>query len=180
MPTGLIFLAAGLTDTPPIGDEPVSGSAPWFVLALVVGAVGYYVVNRYYVTTFGRVEPSRRTLVRIAVLTLACASIMCVGITLDIRLDLPVSLFGAAFGVALLLYYRLLNVLRPYHLVLLGGLTVLALAPVWGGLDDKVSPVMIPIGLVTIVIGLLDHRDLLASLRRARSARVDEDAHGRP
>ncbi len=39
---------------------------------------------------------------------------------------------------------------------------------------------MIPMGLVTIVVGVFDHRDLVGSLRDARSTRVDEDAHDRP
>lgn len=180
LPTGLILLAAGLFNTPPIGDEPVSGSAPWFVVALVVAAVGYFAFNRYYVTNFGRVVPSRRTLVRITVYTILCAAVICVGIILDLQLDVPMSFYGAAYGASLLVYYRMLDILRPYHLALLGGFTALALAPIWGGAHDKTSLVMIPMGLVTIAVGLCDHRDLVRSLRHARFAGVDEDGHGRP
>jgi hypothetical protein len=180
LPTGLIFLAAGLFDTPPIGDEPVSGGAPWFVVALAVAGVGYFAFNRYYVTKFGRVEPPRRTLVRIAVYTVVGAVLISVGITLDMQLDLSSSLFGAAYGASLLVYYRMLDVLRPYHVALLGGFVVLALAPIWGGAQDKVSAVMIPMGLVTMAVGVCDHRDLMRSLREARSAGVDEVVHGRP
>ncbi len=164
---------------PPIGDEPVSGSAAWFVVALGIAAVGYLAFNRCYVTYFGRVEPSRRTLVRITIYTVLFAAVICVGITLDMQLDLPMSLFGAAYGASLLVYYRMLDVLRPYHLALLGGFTVLAVAPIWGGAHDKVSLVMIPMGLVTITVGLCDHRDLVSSLRHPRLAGVDEDVHGR-
>ncbi len=180
LPTGLIFLAAGLFNTPPIGDEQVSGSAAWFVVALAIAAVGYFAFNRYYVTTFGRVEPSRGTLVRITIYNAACAALIAVGITLDMRLDLPMSLFGAAYGISLVVYYRMLHVLRPYHLALLGGFAVLALAPVWGQAHDKVSLAMIPMGLVTIAVGLCDHRDLVNSLRHARSPGVDEDIHAQP
>jgi len=178
LPTGLIFLAAGVFNTPPIGAEPVSPSAPWFVIALAVAGVGYYAFNRYYVATFGRVEPSRGTLVRITIYTVLCAAGVCVGITLDMQQDWPISLYGAAFAGALLAYYRLLDVFRPYHLGLLGGLVVLCLLPIWGGAHDKVSLVMIPMGLVTIAVGLLDHRDLLSSMRQARRAGVDEDVNG--
>jgi hypothetical protein len=180
LPTGLILLAAGLFDTPPIGDEPVSGSAPWFVVALAVAALGYFAFNRYYVATFGRVEPSRGTVVRITIYTVIGAALICLGITLDMQLDLRVSLFGAAYGVSLLIYYRMLDVLRPYHLVLLGAFSLLALTPIWGQADDEVSLVMIPMGLVTIAVGWCDHRDLVRTLRRARSAGLDEDVHGRP
>jgi phosphatidylglycerophosphate synthase len=179
LPTGLIFLAAGLFNTPPIGDEPVSGGAPWFVVALALAAVGYVAFNRYYATTFGRVEPSKETLARITIYTVVGAALICLGITLDMQLDLPVSLFGTAYGVSLLLYYRMLDVLRPYHLALLGALCVLALTPVWGHAHDPVSLAMIPMGLVTMAVGWCDHRYLIGSLRDARSARVDEDVHGR-
>lgn len=178
LPTGLVFLAAGLLDTPPIGDEPVSGQAPWFLLALAVAGVGYYAFHRYYAATFGRVEPSRGTLVRITVLTLLCAAVVCVGIIVDLQHDWPVSLYGAAYAVALLVYYRVLGVFRASHAALLGGFAVLCLLPVWGGATDKVTAVMIPMGLVTIAVGLLDHRDLLESMRQARRAGLDADAHG--
>jgi hypothetical protein len=178
LPTGLIFLAAGLFNMPPIGDEPVSSSAPWFVVALVVAAFGYYAFNRYYLATFGRVEPTRGTLTRVAIYTVLCGAVICVGITMDLQHDWPISLYGAASAAALLTYYRMLGVFRPYHLVVLGGFAVVCLVPVWGGAHDKVSAAMIPIGLVTIAVGILDHRDLLDSLRRARRAGA-EDLDGR-
>ena len=179
LPTGLIFVAAGLFNTPPIGDEPVSGGAPWFVAALVVAAIGYVTINRYYVTHFGRVEPSRRTMWRIAGYTVLGAVAICAGITLDMQLDLSSSLFGAAYGASLLVYYRMLDVLRPYHVVLLGGFALLALAPIWGGGQDSVSMVMVPMGVVTMAVGLFDHRDLMSSLEDARSAGADEVTDGR-
>ncbi len=176
LPTGLIFLAAGLFNTPPLGDEPVSGGAPWFLAALVVAAVGYLGFNRYYVTTFGRVEPSRGMLVRVIAYTVGCAALIAAGITVDMQLHLPISLFGAAYGVSLLVYYRMLHVLRHHHLVLLGGFILLAVAPIWDGAHDSVSLAMIPMGLVTMAIGILDHRDLISSLQQAR---VDGGVHGR-
>ena len=180
VPEGFLLVAAGLLNMPPLGNEPVSGSAGWFVVALTLAIVGYVGFNRYYVTTFGRVKPSRSTLVRITIYTVPFAALVSVAITLDSQLDLPVTLFGAAYGVSLLVYYRLLEVLRPHHGVLLGGLAVLSLAPIWGAAHDKVYLAMIPIGLVTVAVGIFDHRDLVASLRDARSARVDEVVHDRP
>ncbi len=131
VPTGFLLLAAGLFNMPPLGNEPVSGSAGWFVVAVAVAAIGYVGFNRYYVTTFGRVEPSRRTLARIAIYTVGGAALISVGITVDLQRDLPLTLFGAAYGLSLLVYYRLLDVLRPHHVVLLGGFVVLSLAPIW-------------------------------------------------
>ncbi len=178
LPTGLIFLAAGLFNMPPIGAEPVSPAAPWFLLALALAMVGYYAVNRYYVATFGRVEPSRGTLVRILIYTVVGAAVICLGITLDMQHDWRVTLYGAAYAVVLLAYYRMLGVFRAYHLGILGGFAIVCLLPIWGGVQDKVTPVMIPMGLVTIAVGLFDHRDLLTSMRRARSAGIHEDTNG--
>lgn len=175
LPTGLIFVAAGLFNSPPIGGEPVSSSAGWFVVALVVAAIGYYALNRYYVATFGRVEPSRATMVRVVVYTVLCAAAISVGITVDMQRDWPVSLFGAAYAGALLAYYRLLDAFRRHHLLILGGFAVLCLLPIWDSAGDKVSVVMIPMGLVTIAVGLFDHRDLVGSMRRAQTAADDLD-----
>lgn len=179
LPTGLIFIAAGVFNMPPVGDEPVSTSAPWFVAALVLAALGYYAAHHYYATHFGRVEPTTGTLTRVAVYTVLGAVLICGGITLDMQRDLPVCFFGAAFGISLVVYYRMLDVLQTYHVVLLGGFTAACLLPLWGQVDDKVSTAMIPMGLVTIAVGLLDHRDLVASMERARRSAVGEDADGR-
>ena len=68
VPTGFLLLAAGLFNMPPLGNEPVSGSAGWFVVAVAVAAIGYVGFNRYDVTTFagssrrgGRSRGSRST-----------------------------------------------------------------------------------------------------------------------
>lgn len=179
LPTGLVFIAAGAFNMPPIGDEPVSTHAAWFVAAMVLAALGYYASSHYYATHFGRVEPTNGTRVRVAVYTVLGAVLICGGITLDMQLELPVSLFGAAFGISLMVYYRMLDVLQRYHLALLGGFTIVCLLPLWGQVDDKVSTTMIPMGLVTIAVGLLDHRDLVGSMQRARHSAIGGDADGR-
>ncbi|MGA8211761.1 MAG: hypothetical protein WB441_07945 [Nocardioidaceae bacterium] len=168
LPTGLVFLGAGVFNTPPLGDEPVDSGAPWFLATVAVAALGYYAVNRYYLTVFGRVQPSRRTVLRAALYTVGCAAAIALALSLDLQRDWPVTLYGAAYAGALLAYYRLLDALRPHHLILLGGFALLCLAPVWGQVDDRVSTALIPMGLVTMAVGLLDHRDLLRSLRAAR------------
>jgi hypothetical protein len=170
LPTGLLFIAAGLFNMPPIGDEPVSNMAWYFLGAVALAAVGYFAFNRYYLTTFGRVDPSTRTKVHLGVYTALAALGIAAGISIDTQFDLPVTTFGVAFGVSLLIYYRVMVGLRIYHWAFLGGVALLSLVPVWGRLDDKVSIVMIPIGVATIGVGLFDHRDLVTSIRLAQRA----------
>jgi uncharacterized membrane protein YiaA len=179
VPTGVLFIAAGLFNMPPIGDEPVSGYAWYFAAVLVLAGVAFVWVNHYYVTRFGRVDQSRRTKTKIAAFTVLCAVAIGVAITLDTQFDLPVSLYGLAYGLALLGYYHVFVGLRPHHWAFLGGLAALCALPVWGGIDDTVSVTLVPMGVATIAIGLYDHRDLVTSMRRVRSVATDGqvDAH---
>lgn len=89
------------------------------------------------------------------------------GITLASDPDL-LSPFGLLFAAATLVHSAMLVGLRAYHWLLLGGLGVLSALPVWGNAADEVSLAMIPIGLAVIGLGLLDHRDLVASIHRLR------------
>ena len=172
VPTGFLLIAAGLFNMPPIGDEEVPAGAPWFLGALVVAAAGYYLADRYYGTHVGRIEPSRATRVRVSAYTVGAAVVICAGITIDAQLHWPVLLYGAAFAVSLLAYYRLFRVLRPHHVAVLGGLAVLCLVPAWGGIDDRTSAAMIPMGLASIAVGLYDHRDLMRSIGALRARGV--------
>ncbi|MBA2283791.1 MAG: hypothetical protein H0W25_21495 [Acidimicrobiia bacterium] len=178
LPTGLLFVVAGVTDFPPVGDEAVSGRAGWFVAALGVALVGYAGFHRHYVTTFGRVERSRAARVRSGVAGLLIVALVCAGISLDSQVDLPVSAFGIAFAGAWLVHYQAVIGLRAYHWLTLGPLGVLSAVPVWGDVDDRVTLAMIPIGLATIALGLFDHRELVRSVRTARAAAGLSHPHG--
>lgn len=171
------MIAAGLCNMPPIGDEPVSNTAWIFLGAVAIAAVGYFVINHYYVTTFGRVDPSTRTKVHLGLYTVFASLAIGAGLLIDTQLVLPVSTFGAVFGISVLAYYRAMVGLRNYHWVFLGGLVLLSLVPVWGDVDDKVSLAMIPIGLATIGVGVFDHRDLVTSIRLAHRAATAGEAN---
>jgi hypothetical protein len=171
VPIGLLLVAAGLTDMPPIGDEGVGDGAPFFVVALVLALAGYAAFHRHYVTTFGRISPAWSTQVRVVATGVVTAVAVTAGISVDSQVpQLPVSTFGLAFAAAWLLQYQVMVGLRPHHWVSLGGLGGLSLVPMWGDLDDKVSLVMIPIGIATVAVGWFDHRELLRSLEEVRSS----------
>lgn len=107
---------------------------------------------------------------RVGAFTVVAALAICVGMIVDTELTLPITAYGLAFAVAYLAYYWIIVGLKPYHWVVLGGFGLVSVAPIWGGIDDKISLVMIPTGVATILVGLFDHGDLVRSIRRVRSA----------
>jgi hypothetical protein len=170
IPTGLLLVAAGLFNMPPIGDQRVTGRAViFFWVAVALAAAGYLAVARYYQKNFGRVDPSRKIKVRLAVWTAIAVVAISAGIMLDTQRDLPVTAYGALYGISMLLYYRFIVGLKPYHWVLLGGLALLSLALVWGGFENKVPVAMIAMGVATIGVGLFDHKELVRSIGQARA-----------
>ncbi|CUR55166.1 membrane hypothetical protein [metagenome] len=173
LPTGFLLIAAGLFNMPPMGNEAVGNSAPYFLVALVLGGLGYLAAHRYYASRFGRVEPQGRMQRRVAVTTVLSAAVMALGITVDFNADLPISLYGVSFACALLTYYWVTIGLRSYHWAFLGGLALLSLLPVWGGFADKTSMAMIPMGVACLGVGWFDHQELVRSFTRLRGV----DAH---
>lgn len=74
----------------------------------------------------------------------------------------------------MLMYYRVIVGLKPYHWVFLGGLALLCLMPVWGGFESNVAAAMIPMGVATIGVGLFDHKELVRSIGRARAGMLGD------
>jgi 4-hydroxybenzoate polyprenyltransferase len=174
VPTGVLFIAAGLFNLPPIGDEEVPDGAAWFLPVVVAVVAAYYLINRYYVRTFGRAQPTKSVQMRVVVYTALAAALICVGISIDLQSDLPVSLYAAAFAASLLGYYAWFTGLKRYHWACLGSVGVLGLLPIWGGVDDTTSVALIPMGIATIAVGLFDHRDLVRSMEQARASLLGE------
>jgi hypothetical protein len=168
VPVGVVFIGAGLFNLP-IGDEPVSGDAWYFAGLLALAVVGWLLINNYYVTRFGRVDPSRATKAKTGVYTAVAAIAICGGITIDSQFHLPISVYGLCYATSMLAYYQLMVGLRRHHWAFLGGLAILCALPVWGRIDDTVSMTLIPMGVATIGIGLYDHSELVRSFRRLRS-----------
>jgi hypothetical protein len=157
VPLGLLFAMTGVGN---LGWRPL-GSPFVFGSALVVLALGYAGIARYYDERYGRVRLARRDQVRFTVASFVCFGAGLVGgSTLDFRLDVPLSLFSVTFGAAMLVWFGTCVGLRRDHLVVWGALIVVGLLPVWGGLDDRASAGWLPIGVATIVAGILDHRAL--------------------
>ena len=169
IPVGVVLVGAGIFNLPPIGDEEVPNHAVWFLPLVVAALVAWWFINRYYVATFGRAEPLARTKVQVTIFSVIAVVAIAAGILIDFNTDLPISAYGLSYAVCLLLYYRWMVGLSPYHWVILGGLAVVSLIPVWGEFDDKSAVGMVTVGLATIAVGWFDHQELVRTFDRARA-----------
>jgi len=174
IPLGLFFLV-------PLGlfsllDAGNSGTGQWWQLAIVALLVILEVaIRHYYRTRFG-VARRGRVSWRRAVPNLVFPVVFVGGLLLDMRLHADVasaptwtrhlSATMLGFAVATLLWHRLNVGLQAHDLRLWGGLTVLAMLPVWGwgGEDSTITQSFMLFGGALVLAGLLDHRLLVASL----------------
>ena len=160
LPLGLLFLMTGVGN---LGWEPLGGRLVFLTCLLALAALAFG-INHYYNVHYGRVRLLPSQQVRYGVASAACFGIpMILGTVLDFRLDLPISLFAVLFGAGMLVWFHLCVGLRRDHLFVWGALIVVGLAPIWGGFDDRASVGWLPIGVATIVAGLLDHLALARS-----------------
>jgi hypothetical protein len=165
IPVGVLFILTGIGN---LGWGPLGN--PWVFLGiLLVLAAAYLGINRYYNDHYGRVTHSRGRQLRynLASLILFAAGLVG-GSILDFWLDLPVSLFAAVFALTMLAWFAINVGLKAHHLIILGGLLVAGLLPVWGGLSDRVSVAWLPIGVATITVGIFDHRALVRTYGPAK------------
>jgi len=169
VPLGLLFVITGVGN---LGWGPL-GEPVVFLACVTALAAGYAAVTGYYNDRYGRVRLDRRRQLRFTVASFACFGIGLIGGTmLDFRLDLPSSAFAVTFGVAMLAWFAICTGLRRDHLLVWGALIVIGLLPVWGSLDDRASAGWLPVGVATIVAGILDHRALVRSFGPATELHV--------
>ena len=132
-----------------------------------VAGVASVLIGRYYRDHYGTVIPTRDRYIRQAVAIVAWIAILFIGANQALfwSPDGPQCIYASAFALATLAYYAILVGLRPHHLVIWGAVFVAGLLPIWGGLGVDRDPLaMIPLGLATMVSGLLDQRVLVRSL----------------
>jgi nitrogen fixation-related uncharacterized protein len=153
----MLFLMTGVGNLgwPPLGRPVV------FLGSVAVLALLFAVLTRYYNDTYGRVRLATGQQVRFTLISLACFGIpMVAGSILDFRLDLPVSIFAMLFGLGMLIWFAVCIGLRTDQVLVWTALVIVGLVPVWGGFDDRASVGWLPIGVATIIAGVLDHRAL--------------------
>ncbi|MEO6503402.1 MAG: hypothetical protein ABIQ09_16015 [Jatrophihabitantaceae bacterium] len=140
-----------------------------FVGALALVLVAVLLARRYYDANFGRATFARRQQRRfdIAAAVLSAVALMG-GVLLDSSLDLPVSLFTICVALSMLAWFAVTAQLSPHRIAGAGALLIAGALPVWGGVSDPVSVAWLLIGLAVIIIGLLDHAQLVRTYGSAR------------
>ena len=165
IPLGFGIIVAGISN---LQARPTGIAA----IALIVGGLGIaaaaaLLIGRYYRDHYGSVTPTRDRTIRQAVALVAWIAVLFVGANQALfwSPDGPQCIYASAFALATLTYYAILVGLRPHHIVIWGAVFVAGLLPIWGGLGvDRDALAMIPLGLATMVSGLLDQRLLARSM----------------
>ena len=102
-----------------------------------------------------------------------------VGPLLQTWLHPPVSLVAGLFAVAMLTWYARCVQLQAHHVVIWGGLLIVALVPVWGSFADDISVALLPIGAATIICGVMDHWALVRGFGSPHGVEVADTHVGR-
>lgn len=140
-----------------------------FVGALAVVLIAVLLARRYYDANFGRVTFARRQQRRFDIAAAVLSALALTGgVLLDSSLDLPVSLFAICVALSMLAWFAVTAQLSPHRIAVAGALLVAGALPVWGDLADPVSVAWLLIGLAVIVIGVLDHAQLVRTYGSAR------------
>jgi hypothetical protein len=133
-----------------------------FVLVAVVLGLAYLPISRYYNENYGRLTPSTRQQVLVAVGGAIGAAVVFGG-SLLLRsragwsLDLPVNPIAITFAVVMLITYGVGVGLRAYHVIIWGTVLVAGALPVWNGADPG-NIALVLAGAATMVSGVFDHR----------------------
>ena len=157
VPAGLLWFLIGLSN---LEEQRVAGPvlAAGFVLCLaaVAGA------GLFYRRTYGRVTPTRERQVRYY-LAFAAGFVVFVAADQLARTILGrpptvgVSSMASAWALGSLVFYAMSSGLRAHHVAIWGALLIAGLLPVWGTGVDRDAMAAFPIGIATIVSGLVDH-----------------------
>jgi hypothetical protein len=163
VPIGAAFLLAGATflEWGPFGNQWLFWGG---VLAcLAAGAVA----DRYYRQNYGRVTPPRESRVKDALWTVFGVVALIGFAVLDSVLELPVNGYVLAYALMMFGYIATSIGLKVRHVTVWGALLLAALLPVWSGVDE-VAAGLFPMGVATVIGGLLDHSAFVANLGPSR------------
>ena len=133
-----------------------------FPVAAVVAGAACLPIARYYRENYGRLSPSTRQQVRLAVAVVIGAAVVDGG-SLLLRsragwsLDLPVNAMAVSFALFMLITYAIGVGLKAHHVIIWGALLVAGAMPVWNGADPSNIGLVLA-GVAVMVSGIFDHR----------------------
>ena len=163
VPIGIVFLIAGATylEWGPFGSQWLFWGAALACLAAGV------LIDRYYRQNYGRVRPPRETRVKDAAWTVFGVVALIGFAVLDSVLSLPLNGYVLAYALMMFGYISTSIGVKLRHAVIWGALLVTGALPVWNGVDESAVG-LIPMGVATIVCGLIDHSVFVANLGPSR------------
>jgi hypothetical protein len=179
IPMGAAMLGYAAVSSPRV---PIpSPLREWMALPIFAVAIwlSSSVLGRYYARHFGRVrgDPSRHTL-RTSVKWLVVYPVIAVALFIDAKFAPPVIVSALALAAGIEAYRQSTGGGREHYIVAAIGLVVFSMLPVLGIVSTGKSiltPLIGVIGLIYIVGGVLDHRELVRILTP-----VPEKAHVTP
>jgi drug/metabolite transporter (DMT)-like permease len=174
IPLGIGIIVAGISN---LQSRPTGIAAIALILGgLAIAGTALLLISRYYRDHYGSVTPTRDRTIRQGLALGAWIAVLFVGANQALfwSPDGPQCIYASAFALATLAYYAILVGLRLHHLVIWGAVFVAGLLPIWGGLGVDRDPLaMVPLGLATMISGLLDQRVLARSLAVATGDRLE-------
>jgi hypothetical protein len=148
---------------------PAAVSVEVAVLAtLVLAVAAFWLIGRYYDRTLGQVigDPATHR-VRSRLVWFVAYPLLGASLVFDALLAPPLFISGIVWAIGILGYWWSTGQGRPHYLVLAPLTASLTFLPLLGLVHpgrDMLPPFFAWLGLVYIVAGLLDHRDLVRAL----------------
>jgi uncharacterized membrane protein len=174
IPIGLLLILAALGNWE-VG--PLTHDWVFLAAALAIATV-CLPINRYYNENYGRVRPSTRQQLRIAVVTVLAAIVVVGGSTLlrshaSWSLDLPVNATAVTFALVMLMSYAIGVGLKAHHVIIWGALLVAGAVPVWNGADPSNIGLVLN-GVAVAICGIFDHRLFMRTFGSPKAAALQD------
>ena len=168
VPMGVASLGFAMAYSPRLPVAPALRI--WIGLPTLAVALwlSWSVLGRYYGRHFGRVEgePSRHV-VRTTVKWLVAYPAIAIAFVVDATLGPPVALSALTFAIAIEAYRQSTGGGREHYIIASLGLVAFSVLPLFGVLSPGksiITSVVGVVGIIYIVGGVLDHRELVRIL----------------
>lgn len=182
VPVGVLVAAAGIWANLPAGQD---GDLVPPLVMIVITSLVYFLVDRYYVRTFGRVNPTSKERNREIFVSALMGVLAFLAFLFDTGKILPISLVGLVFAAALFIDFS-----RPFGKlsfqsapeafllpILVGAAALLpAIGIFWWqalGMQTLLTGILVLTGILMAISGIIGHlrfTRLLASVQEARNA----------
>lgn len=179
VPVGMFIAAAGIWANLPAGQDGDIGPV---LVMIVIAALAYFAVDRYYARTFGQVKPTGKERSREIFLSVLGGVLGIFAFIFDTADILPVSFLGLVFAAALFFEYSrsfgslsFRSIPEAFLAPILIGVAALlpALGVFWWqalGMQFSLSALLVLIGILMTIIGIIGHLRFTRLLARVQEA----------